>query len=59
MKNPERPCRSMRKIDEYFIDYAREEACVKVANVKSAEKCSRAEGGRSLVPTRTPACTNL
>ena len=30
----------MRKIDEYVIDYACEDACVNVANVKSVKKCS-------------------
>ena len=28
------------KIDEYIIDYACEDACVKVPNVKSIKKCS-------------------
>ena len=35
MKKPEHPRRSLRKIDEYVIDYACEDGCVKVANVKS------------------------
>ena len=34
----------MRKIDKYFIDYACEDACVKVANVKSVKKYSPEEG---------------
>ena len=50
MKKPERPRRSVSKIDEYVIDYACEDAGVKVANMKSAKKCSAGEGaweGRS------------
>ena len=43
-KTPERPRRSARKIDEHVIDYACEDACVKVANVKSVKKCSPGEG---------------
>ena len=44
--------RSVRKIDEYVIDYACEGACVKVANVMSVKKCL--PGGCSQAPTRTP-----
>ena len=41
----------MRKIDEYVIDYACEDACVKVANVKSVKKCSPGEvGGEGEAP---------
>ena len=59
-KKPERPRRFVRKIDESVIDFACEDACVKVTNVKSVKKCSpedEAGEGRSLLPTRTPACT--
>ena len=38
-KNPKRPRRSVRKIDEYFIVHAYEDGCVKVANMKSVRKC--------------------
>ena len=32
----------MKKIDEYALDYACDDACVKVANyVKSVKKCQR------------------
>ena len=61
-KKPKRPRRFVRKIDEYVIDFACEDACVKVTNVKSVKKCSpedEAGEGRSLLPTRTPACTYL
>ena len=34
-KKPERPRRSVRKIDEYVIYHACKDACVKFANVKS------------------------
>ena len=34
-KRPERPLRSMRKIDECVVYYICEDACVKFANVKS------------------------
>ena len=43
-KTPERPRRSARKINEHVIEYACEDACVKVANVKSVKKCSPGEG---------------
>ena len=66
MKKPERPRRSVKKVDEIVIDYACEDACVKVANVKSVKKCSPGGGGgegmgggRTLMPTRTSACTNF
>ena len=52
----------MRKADEYVIDYGCEDACVKVANVKSEKTCSPEKGagkGCSQEPTRTPACTYL
>ena len=45
MKKAECSRRSVRKNDEYVIDYACEDACVKAANVKSVKKCSF--GGRS------------
>ena len=44
-KKSERSRRSVRKIDEYVIDYACEDGCVKVTNVKSVKKCSPWEGG--------------
>ena len=47
-KKPVRPQRSVRKIDEYVIDYTCEDACLKGTNVKSVKKCSL---GRSVVPT--------
>ena len=54
-KKPECPRRSVRKTDVYVIDYACEDACVKVANVKSLKKCYAEEGegggGSSQVPT--------
>ena len=34
MKNPEHRRGSVRKNDEYLIDYACEDGCVKVENVK-------------------------
>ena len=40
----------MRKIDEYVIEYAYEDDCVKIEKVKSVKKCSQGEGsgeGRS------------
>ena len=51
-KKPERSQRSVRKIDDYITDYACEDGCVKVANMKSVKKCS--PGGLSQAPTRTP-----
>ena len=36
-KKPEHPRRSVRKNDEYVIDYACEDVCVKVENVKTAK----------------------
>ena len=52
MKKPEHPQRSVRKIDGNVVDYACENGCVKVANVRSVEvgknsmiECS--PGGRS------------
>ena len=51
MKKPERPRGSVRKIDEDVFDYACEDACVKVANVKSVKKCSPGEGaGEGTLP---------
>ena len=37
MKKPEHPWRPVRKIDGYVINYACEDGCVKVENVKSAK----------------------
>ena len=59
MKKPERPRRSLRKIDEYVINYACEDACVKIENVKSVKKCSPGAGGGGgggclQVPTEAP-----
>ena len=53
-KKPGRPQRSVRKIDEYVIDYVCEDACVKFANVKSVtwEIFAR---GRWDALTRTPS----
>ena len=69
MKNtqPEHPRRSLRKIDENVIEHACKNACVKVANVKLVSKETVVRGwgrgggggGRSQVPTRTPACTEI
>ena len=53
---------TVRKIDEYVTDYARKDACVTVANMKSVKKCSPWEGageGHSQGPPRTPVCTYL
>ena len=38
MKKPEHPRRSVRNNDEYVIDYACEDGCVKVENVKTAKQ---------------------
>ena len=48
----------MRKTDEYVIEYACDDACVKGAHVKPVRKCSPGEGGGGLLTT-TPACTIL
>ena len=56
MKKPERPHRSVRKIDEYVIDYACEDACMKVANVKSVKKCLP---GRHPQAQEHPVCADL
>ena len=53
----------MRNIDEYVIDCTREDACVKVANVKSVKKGSPGRMGRERDATKSPqehaACTKL
>ena len=42
----------MRKIDEYIIDYTCDDACVKVADVKSVKNCSPGEGaGEGTLPS--------
>ena len=54
MKKPSCPRRSVRKIDEYVIDYACEDACVKVANVKLVKKIIVRQGkgaGRRRLPS--------
>ena len=51
-KKPEGLGDLWKKIDEYIIDHAWEDGCVKIANMKSVKKCS--SGGRCHVPTRTP-----
>ena len=51
MKNPERR-KFVSNFDQDVFDYALEDACVKVANVKSVKKCS--PGRRPQAPTRTP-----
>ena len=55
MKKPEHPRRSVRKNDEYVIDYTCEDGCVKVENVKTAKTrwlkvcqgCSQASARKS------------
>ena len=65
MRKPEHPRRSVRKIDQYVIDYACEDACVKVTNVKSLKKCCQGRGGgggggeATKCPQEHPACTEL
>ena len=51
----------MRKIDEYVIDYACEDACVKVANVKSVKKClpGKEAGGGTLPSAHKNTCVYL
>ena len=44
-KQPERPRRSVKNIDKYVINYACEDACVKVANVKSVKNVHQGGGG--------------
>ena len=55
-EKPEHPRRSLKKIDEYVIDYACKDGCVKVVNVKSAKTRwlnVRQGDAPKLVPTRT------
>ena len=52
----------MRKIDEYVIDYACEDTCVKVANVKSVKKFARGGvggGGGTLPSAHKNTCVCL
>ena len=48
MKKPEHPRRSVSKNDEYVNDYACEDGCVKVENVKTAKtRCLKVRQGCS------------
>ena len=47
----------MSNFDQDVIDYALEDACMKVANVKSVQKCS--PGRRFKCPQEHTACTEL
>ena len=56
MKKTEHPRRTVRKYNEYVIDYAFEDACVKVENVKTAKTrllkvrhCSQASAHKSIL----------
>ena len=61
MKKPEHPRRSVRKYDEYVIDYACENGCVKVENVKTAK--TRLKVYQGVFPSECTqehtACTDL
>ena len=58
LKNEKRERRrwSVREIDEYVIDEACKDACVKVANAKSVKKCSPGGGGGMLPSAHKNIC---